>query len=325
MLSHDPALPDDGDFRTGQKTRIAIDVTKCDPPGGGDTPEEACFKIETGTVDCDKSGAGAFIYHMTVGADMAGKVIELTTTNPGVTIAPAAQIVPAGGGVLDWTITGAMPGDVVHLVVIGTETFAGPNEGWGICCTQTIDITIPKDLDCPDEKEPDIKIEKKADVAICTKDGGCKFTIRVSNVGDAPYNGPIVLNEVTVPGNGTIDGGPNAPWACAPLTSPMLCTHPATTLNPGAFVDLKLSFKPGPGWNARFIENCARYNYNESGKPLFGSQLNDFACARIPLCDPNGPTRRTRNASRRTTRRPTCSCARSPASSARRTACASMA
>ena len=289
MLSHDPALPDDGDFQTGQKTRIAIDVTKCDPPGGGDTPKEECFKIETGTVDCDKSGSGDFIYHMTVGADMAGKVIELTTTNPGVTIAPAAQIVPAGGGVLDWTISGAMPGDVVHLVVIGTETFAGPNEGWGICCTQTIDITIPKDLDCPDEKEPDIKVEKKAEVAVCTKDGGCKFTIRVSNVGDAPYNGPIVLNEVTVPGNGTIDGGPNAPWACAPLTSPMLCTHPVTTLNPGAFVELKLSFKPGPGWPVRFIENCARYNYTESGKPLFGSQLNDFACARIPLCDPKGP------------------------------------
>ncbi len=163
----------------------------------------------------------------------------------------------------------------------------GPNEGWGICCTQTIDITIPKDLDCP-EKEPDIKIEKKADVATCTKAGGCKFTIRVSNVGDAPYNGPIVLNEVTVPGNGTIDGGPNAPWVCAPLTSPMLCTHPVTTLNPGAFIDLKLSFKPGPAWNARFIENCARYNYDESGKPLFGSQLNDFACARIDLCDPKG-------------------------------------
>jgi hypothetical protein len=293
-ISHDPALPDDGDEHTGEKTKISIDVTKCDPPGGGDTPEEACFKVDTGTVDCDKDGAGAFIYHMNVGAEMAGRVIELSTTNPGVTIAPAAQVVPAGGGVLNWTITGALPGDVVHLVVIGTETFAGPNEGWGICCTQTIDITIPEDLDCP-KKQPDIKIEKKAEVERCTKDGGCKFTIRVSNVGDAPYNGPIVLNEVTLPGNATIDGGPNAPWACAPLTSPMLCTHPVTTLNPGAFIDLNLSFKPGPGWEARFIRNCAKYNYDESGKPLFGSQLNDRACAEVPLCNPNGTTPQDRD------------------------------
>jgi hypothetical protein len=289
MMSHDPAKPDDGDFRTGEKTRITIDVTKCTPPDGGDKPQEACFKVDTGTVDCDKDSAGAFIYHMTVGADMAGKVIELTTTNPGVMIAPAAQVVPAGGGVLNWTITGAMPGDVVHLVVVGTEIFAGPEEGWGICCTQTIDIKIPENLDCP-KKRPDIKIEKKADVARCTKDGGCKFTIRVSNVGDGPYNGPIVLNEVTLPGNATIDGGPNAPWTCAPATSPMLCSHPVTTINPGAFIDLKLSFKPGPGWEARYIRNCAKYNYTESGKPLFGSQLNDRACAEIPLCNPNGST-----------------------------------
>jgi hypothetical protein len=288
IMSHDPALPDDGDFKTGQKTRISIDVTKCDPPGGGDTPEEQCFKVDTGTVDCDKSGSGNFIYHMNVGADMGGKVIELSTSNPGVTIAPAAQVVPAGGGVLNWTISGAAPGDVIHIIVVGNEVFAGPKEGWGICCTQTVDIIIPKDLDCP-KKHPDIKVEKKADVATCTKAGGCKFTIRVSNVGDAPYNGPIVLNEVTLPFNATIDGGPNAPWVCAPLTSPMLCKHPVTTLNPGAFVDLKLSFKPGPGWNARYIKNCAKYNYTESGKPLFGSQLNDRACADIELCDPKGP------------------------------------
>ncbi len=288
MMSHDPAKPDDGDFRTGEKTRITIDVTKCTPPDGGDTPEEACFKVETGTVDCDKDGAGAFIYNMTVGADMAGKVIELTTTNPGVMIAPAAQVVPAGGGVLVWTITGAMPGDVVQLVVVGTEIFSGPEEGWGICCTQTIEIKIPDNLDCP-KKRPDIRIEKKADVKTCTPDGGCKFTIRVSNVGDGPYNGPIVLNEVTLPYAATIDGGPNAPWTCAPATSPMLCKHPATTLNPGAFIDLNLSFKPGPGWDARYIKNCAKYNYNESGKLPFGDPLNDRACATIDICDPQGP------------------------------------
>lgn len=288
LPSHDPSLPDDGSFLTGEKTTIAIDVTKCTPPGGGDQPKQECFKVDTGTVDCDKDGAGAFIYHMNVGADMAGRVIELSATNPGVTIASAAQVVPAGGGVLNWTITGAMPGDVVHIVVVGIETYAGPEEGWGICCTQTIDIKIPENLDCP-KKHPDIKIEKKADVETCTPEGGCKFTIRVSNVGDAPYNGPIVLDEVTLPGNATIDGGPNAPWTCAPATSPMLCSHPATTLNPGDHIDLNLSFKPGPAWNARFIKNCAKYNYEESGKTPFGNKLNDRACASIDLCDPQGP------------------------------------
>jgi hypothetical protein len=286
--SHDPALPDDGDFLTGKPTRIGIDVTDCEPPPppppGGD---EACFEVETGDVDC-VPGGGAFIYNMPVGADMAGKWVQLRTTTPGITVAPAAQLVPAGGGVLAWTITGALPGDVVHLIVTGIETYAGPEEGVGLCCTQTVDLVIPDDLDCPDERgEPDIKVEKRADVATCTVEGGCNFTITVSNVGDAPYNGKIVLDEVTLPGNATIDSGPNPPWVCAPLTSPMSCEHPATTLNPGESIDLKLGFKPGPGWDARYIRNCAAYNYPGSEKELFGSQANDRACAAIKLCRPN--------------------------------------
>ncbi|MBA3448771.1 MAG: hypothetical protein H0T56_14435, partial [Pseudaminobacter sp.] len=288
--SHDPALPDDGDFLTGKPTRIGIDVTDCEPPPPPPPPgdDEACFAVETGDVDC-VPGGGAFIYNMPVGPEMAGRWVQLRTTTPGIAIAPALQLVPAGGGVLSWTITGALPGDVVHLIVTGIETYAGPEEGVGLCCTQTVDLVIPEDLDCPDEErgEPDIKIEKRADVATCTVEGGCNFTITVSNVGDAPYNGKIVLDEVTLPGNATIDSGPNPPWVCAPLTSPMSCEHPATTLNPGESIDLTLGFMPGPGWDARFIRNCAEYDYTASEKDLFGSQANDKACAVIKICRPN--------------------------------------
>ena len=121
---------------------------------------------------------------------------------------------------------------------------------------------------------------------VCTKDGGCNFTITVTNVGDGPYNGKIVLDEVTLPGNASIDSGPNDPWTCAPLTSPMQCEHPETTLNPGESVDLKIGFKPGPGWEWGAIRNCAKYDYAASGKPLFGLQTNDRACASIPICVP---------------------------------------
>ena len=244
--SHDPALPDDGDFLTGDPTSILIDVTDCDPPR---TPpgDEACFSVDTGTVDC-LPGGGAFIYNMTVGAEMAGKWVQVESTTPGITVAEGPQEVPLGGGVLSWTIIGALPGDVVHLIVTGIETYAGPEEGVGLCCTQTVDIVIPEDLDCPPElKEPDIQVEKRADVARCTLEGGCDFTIRVTNVGDGDYNGPIVLDEVTTPGNAAVVTGPNAPWVCVPMVSPMSCTHPATTLAPGEFVELKLGFAPGRG------------------------------------------------------------------------------
>ncbi|MES0152938.1 DUF11 domain-containing protein [Mesorhizobium sp. M0018] len=280
--SQDPGKPDDGNYLTGAKTSIKIDVTRCNPPPP--PPGKECFKVERGTVDC-VPGGGAFIYHMPVGPEMAGKWVQLSTTTPGITIIPDTQLVPAGGGVLNWKIVGASPGDVIHIIVTGVETYAGPREGWGLCCTQTVDIVIPRDQRCPPkDKEPDLKVEKRADVQRCTVGGGCDFIIRVTNVGDAPYHGKIVLNEVTLPAGSTFHSGPNPPWVCAPGTTPMICTHPVTTLNPGASVDLKLGFKPAAGWRGSALRNCATYNYGASGKPLFGSQQNDRGCASIPVC-----------------------------------------
>ncbi|MER8436797.1 hypothetical protein NKH36_18330 [Mesorhizobium sp. M1312] len=143
--SQDPGKPDDGNILTGEKTSIKIDLTKCNPPPP--PPGKECFKVERGTVDC-VPGGGAFIYHMPVGPEMAGKWVQLSTTTPGITIIPDTQLVPAGGGVLNWKIVGASPGDVIHLVVTGIETYAGPEEGWGLCCTQTIEIVIPRDQRC---------------------------------------------------------------------------------------------------------------------------------------------------------------------------------
>ncbi|CCV10250.1 conserved exported hypothetical protein [Mesorhizobium sp. STM 4661] len=280
--SQDPGKPDDGNFLTGEKTSIRIDLTKCNPPPP--PPGKECFKVERGTVDC-VPGGGAFIYHMPVGAEMGGKWVQVSTTTPGIAIIPNTQLVPAGGGVLDWKIVGASPGDVIQLIVTGIETYAGPKQGWGLCCTQTIDIVIPRDQRCPPkDKEPDLKVEKRADVTRCTMAGGCDFTIRVTNVGDGPYNGKIVLDEVTLPAGSTLDSGPNPPWACVPGATPMICTHPVTTLNPGASVDLKLGFKPAAGWQGGALRNCASYNYGASGKPLFGSQQNDRGCASIQIC-----------------------------------------
>ncbi|AZO10197.1 hypothetical protein EJ074_14530 [Mesorhizobium sp. M3A.F.Ca.ET.080.04.2.1] len=280
--SQDPDKPDDDDFLTGVKTSVKIAPTKCNPPPP--PPAKECFKVERGTVDC-VPGGGAFLYHMPVGPEMSGKWVQVSTTTPGVSIVPDIQPVPAGGGVLNWKIIGASPGQTIHLVVTGIETYAGPKQGWGLCCTQTIDIVIPSDQRCPPkDKEPDLKVEKHADVPRCTMAGGCDFTITVTNVGDGPYNGKIVLDEVTLPAGSVLSSGPNAPWVCAPGTTPMTCTHPVTTLSPGASVDLSLGFKPAGGWQGSALRNCATYDYRASGKPLFGSQQNDRGCASIPIC-----------------------------------------
>ncbi len=81
ILSQDPDKPDDGDFLTGVKTSIKIDLSKCNPPPP--PPSKECFKVERGTVDC-VPGGGAFIYHMPVGPEMGGKWVQVSTTTPGI-------------------------------------------------------------------------------------------------------------------------------------------------------------------------------------------------------------------------------------------------
>ena len=137
------ALPDDGDFLTGEPTSIRIDVTDCEPPPppppGGDEP---CFEVVTGEVDCVPGAARS------------------STTCPSAPSLPASgcsshhdarhhhrSCRAAGSGRrrrsrLDHHRR--LPGDVVHLVVTGIETYAGPEEGVGLCCTQTVDLVIPR-------------------------------------------------------------------------------------------------------------------------------------------------------------------------------------
>ncbi|MEE9315079.1 MAG: hypothetical protein V3V02_10565 [Rhizobiaceae bacterium] len=289
MTSHDPALPaagpEDGGFFPGEPTKIGIDLTDCDEPhdGGGDPSDEACFKIEHGEVECSKDGDGTFTYRMNVTAGMEGRVIELVTSTPGVWIDPASQVAGAEGSVLEWTIHGATPGMTVSMSVVGSEISGGPAEGWGLCCTQRIEIIIPEHLDCPDKK-PDIEVKKRADVTECTLGGGCKFSITVTNVGDGPYTGPIALEEVATLGPAEIDGGPNAPWTCVPNRTPMICKHPSTTLNPGESVTLKLSLRHMTRRAWREIINCAEFDYTASGWAApFGDLTNDKSCARIPI------------------------------------------
>ena len=295
--SHDPNVPEDDDWVNGTPTSFTIDVKDCEDGGGGGSIEDLCFKTDTGVLQCADDGSGDLIYKMTFGADKEGQVIELISLTPGVTVLPAAgQIVPPGGGVLQWTIVGAIPGTSVTLLINGfdddVKRVSGPKEGLGLCCTQRIVIEIPADLECeePDDyKEPNIRVDKRADVSWCRLTGGCEYTIRVTNDGDAPYTGRIVLEEWQTPDIAAIESGPNAPWTCNPVGwgGGYYCEHPETTLNPGEWVEMKLSFRPGFAWPGDAINNCARFDYAESGVAPFGESWDDRSCAIIPICDPD--------------------------------------
>lgn len=286
--SHDPALPEPADWKDGKKTKFTVDLTDCDNPGdgGGDPDGEPCIKLEKGEVECEGGPVGNLTYKMPVGPELAGTTIELTSLTPGVVVNPAFQVVPPGGGVLEWDLIGATKGMTVHLLTNNVKQ-VGPADfdGLATCCTEEIIIDIPEDIPCDEEeKEPDLEVEKVALDAVCDKNAGdCTFLIRVKNVGDKKFEGPLALDEWQIPEKANIVAGPNPAWNCSiPFgLDYYICKHPALTINPGQFKDLKLTFKPGPAWIGDKIKNCAKLNYGEMGVAPFGDLTNDKDCAEI--------------------------------------------
>ena len=243
--SHDPALPEPADWKDGKKTKFSVDLTDCDNPGdgGGDPDGEPCIKLEKGEVECEGGPVGNFTYKMPVGPELAGTTIELTSLTPGVVVNPAFQVVPPGGGVLEWDLIGATKGMTVHLLTNNVKQ-VGPADfdGLATCCTEEIIIDIPEDIPCDEEeKEPDLEVEKVALDAVCDKNAGdCTFLIRVKNVGDKKFEGPLALDEWQIPEKANIVAGPNPAWNCSiPFgLDYYICKHPALTINPGQFKDL---------------------------------------------------------------------------------------
>ena len=119
---------------------------------------------------------------------------------------------------------------------------------------------------------------------------GCRFRITVTNVGDAPYTGPIVLDEIVTQGPAQLEGPPNAPWSCVPGTTPMVCSHPVTTLNPGESVTLDVSLRHLTRRRWTLITNCASIDWDgTAGGISFGDLSDDKACASIPIRYPQDP------------------------------------
>ncbi|MEP3280133.1 MAG: hypothetical protein ABJO38_27215, partial [Stappiaceae bacterium] len=294
LPSHDPALPDDGSVLTGDPTRVDLYVDpECDDTPGDDTPggdDGICLQLEEGEIECDEALPGALLYKMPVTEDMEGETIEIVSLTPGVTIAPGAQFVAPGTTELLWSILGATPGTTVKLLVNNVEVIASDPDGYALCCSTVIEIEIPEEFPCLD-KSPDLSLEKKADTSVCDPEGPCDFTITVKNVGDAPYTGPVVIDEWQIGDIANLLSWGPAGWNCGPNGGQYECTFPGANIPVGGTLDLNVSFQPGAAWPEGHIRNCARINWG-IGNPVIGDPSDDKDCAQIcikgkdPLCTP---------------------------------------
>lgn len=104
---------------------------------------------------------------------------------------------------------------------------------------------------------------KKTGPAECSDLGGhCDFKIQVTNDGDAPFTGPLDINEeVTADGKivpGTLSiPGPNSLWKCTQAGSPFTCSLTNVTIGPKGTATLNVSFLLNKLTGAKTMENCA--------------------------------------------------------------------
>jgi hypothetical protein len=141
----------------------------------------------------------------------------------------------------------------------------------------------------------DLAIDKVADPRVCYPGGQgwiCGYTIRVTNVGAAPYWGPISVAD-WIPGQppgSIVTFAPQPPWACG-ATGPnsYQCEYPPVFLYPGEGVDLHL-WVDMPKTDLCYLENEAHltwpFGYGDA------NPANDFAYATAEIpnekCHPTG-------------------------------------
>ena len=265
------------------KTSVLIDLTDCEPPAAASGGGEECFKVVRGEVDC-VPGGGAFIYHMPVGPEMGGKwVADLDhdarhhhhrRPATGAGRRRCAQLDDRRGIDPATSSTSSSP---------ASRPMPGRKRVSACAARRPSTSSFRVDLDCPPDKEPDLKVEKRADVTRCTMDGGCDFTIRVTNVGGAPYHGKIVLDEVTLPGRRLARFRAESALGLRAGDQPDDLHASGDHAQPGRLrrSQARLQARPGAG-KARFIRNCAAYDYAASGKPVFGDPPTTAACAVDP-------------------------------------------
>ncbi|GBE43617.1 putative peptidoglycan binding domain protein [bacterium BMS3Bbin10] len=125
--------------------------------------------------------------------------------------------------------------------------------------TSIITIEQPKEPPPPPPQpvgKPDLAVSKTANQNSCRAGSPCRYTVRVTSAGTAPYSGKIVISDIITPANARLTGSGPAPWRCFTTRGGVNCTYPNTTLAPGQSRTLSLNFTL-PRTARGVANNCA--------------------------------------------------------------------
>ncbi len=107
--------------------------------------------------------------------------------------------------------------------------------------------------------EPDLEVTKVHSGAPCVANASCAYIIRITNVGSAPFSGPLYISDSLPPGS--IFDSTQPPWNCQVTNAAgnvVECYHAPVTLPPGDSIGLPVMLRlPASMANVKEIENCA--------------------------------------------------------------------
>jgi hypothetical protein len=176
--------------------------------------------------------------------------------------------------------------DKCHLTNAARVEWAPPGSQWNSNPFDDMDFavaTIPADHCKPGDRS-DLTIYKVA-VGNCYPSGGklrCPYLVGVQNLGPAPYNGVIQVEDTVPAGTTAVFAG--APWAPAgPVGSTYTLTHLGANLAPGAFAPLFAVGVDVPLGQAKQmnckVENEVKITQAPGGSAQNFNPLNDTASA----------------------------------------------
>jgi len=217
-------------------------------------PSRTCPTYDPSSVVCGQNGGYTVTLHGAFTGAYVPEQLDISSLTPGVTVSPNhLSPAPANPQV---TLTGASVGQTVTLMINGAKIGSGAVKGSDLCCLNLVRVQIPRKT-CDTPAKPDLAIKKEL-VGRCTPTRAatghtCRIRVTITNVGTAPWFGPLSVTD-TFGASGATIYGQTPPWTCVG-SSPTSCNRPPLTLNPGQSDTLAFSMHvPGHYNGGRFRE-----------------------------------------------------------------------
>lgn len=166
---------------------------------------------------------------------------------------------PAGGGAVIGPTTPQAPTGT-GMVEGPTPSVAPAGAGEVIGPTSLHDLSIDKTA----PQAPATAAGAGA-LHVCAANQPCAFTVTVTNIGGAKFEGPFRFTD-TLP-TGWSFAGASAGWSCTTADAAVSCTH-ALSLAPGQSVSMQITLNPAPGVPPQPVtaENCAEIDWSQTQK-----------------------------------------------------------